>query len=123
MEYNRPTDEQVARLKEQFSERSLHLVECVDGDDTYVFVMTGATELEHKRFTEEMLDASAKPSAKLKEEAGRIAAKRAVLFQIRHPDIDESKKILESKPLLVYKLADKLNEHAGENVEVRSKKL
>lgn len=127
MNINEPTKDQIDRIKAQYADRSLHLVEVADkeeGGDTYFFVMTGQTRDEHKKYVEEMLDGhETKGGDKMVVAAIRKAVETAALAMIRHPDREEAKRVFDLKPMMIEKFSEQLKSHAGSNVEVRSKKL
>lgn len=121
-----PSKEQIERLKAQFADRALHLVDVKDpGDDeTYYVVMQGPTDDEYKKFADDTFDAKEKAKNEAeKSEKLRFVAKHAVLRQAVWPSRDEVKELLFKHPGFVPLLADKIHEHAGSSAEVRSKKL
>jgi len=118
--------EVVTRLKEQFSDRSLHQVEKFDPEDvsvTYTFVMTGPTRDELDKFEQDMLATDKLADRLDKKNAIRTAATVAALAQIRWPDRDECKRIFGLHPEMVYSFAHDLRRFAGDNFETRTKKL
>lgn len=120
-----PSPEKVAELKVKFPERSLHQVEIDVCGETHYLVMTGPSSDEHKKFTDEMLDAQDKEEKDRKDfvASSRGAILRAVLAQTRHPARDEVQRFFDFHPEALDTLPKKLREHAGANAEVRSKKL
>lgn len=124
MNINEPSKDQIESLKSKHSDRSLHQVEIVDGEDVYFFVITGPNEEEFKKFNDEMMDAGEmKVAEKVKNDAIRQSAKRAALAQIRWPDRAEANRIFDMKPDFVMDFPKELRRAAGSNTEVRSKKL
>jgi hypothetical protein len=128
MNYNEPSAEVIARVKRDFADRSIHLVEAVDGDenkdgDIYFFVMTGPLRDEYKKYIDEVLSAREGKDEKAVGEGVRAAIERLALGQIRHPDRDEVKRIFNIKPALIQNFAVPLQNAAGDAIEVRSKKL
>ena len=123
MNINEPTKDQIDRIKAQFPDRSLHLVEAVDGEDVYSFVMTGPSETEYKKYSDEVLDGREAKNEKLQNEAIRKALYHAILAQVRHPEREEAKRIFAMRPAMIEQFAATLRESAGSNIEVRSKKL
>lgn len=132
MKFNEPSSDQITALKDKYPNRSLHLVEMVDvegktatdDDDVYCFVMTGPSKEEFKKYTDEIMSAK----EKAKTEADKIdgingAIERAALAMIRHPDRDEVKRLFDFKPLLAQGFAAEISKAAGDNFEVRSRKL
>lgn len=118
-----PTAEKIAQLKAQFPDRSLHLVEAVDGDDTTTFIMTGPLREEYQKYLEEVTKAGDAKSKIDSINQTRAALERAVLAQVRWPDREECKRIFEQRPAMIDQFFDTLQAAAGSNVEVRSKKL
>lgn len=122
MHINEPTPQQIETLKLQHPDRTLYQVEAVDMEDTYFFVMTAPLEVEHKKYTDEIVACAGKNQA---EQISTIRAvvRNAALAQIRHPEREEAKRILSSRPEMIEKFANELRKHAGSEVELRSKKL
>lgn len=126
-----PSNEQISALKATFPDRSLHLVEAVvkdesssTTDEVAVFVMTGPSRDEYKKFADEVFAAKdMKGSESDRIVATRGAIERAALAQIRWPARDVVQKLFEHKPAMVDGFADELHKAAGSNVELRSKKL
>lgn len=118
-----PSPEVIHELKAKFPERSLHLVEAVDGETTHHFVMTGPSRDEHKKFTDEMLAAKDQKDEAAKIAALRAAIERAALAQIRWPARDDVQRLFDYKPEMLDGLADTLRQHAGAETEFRTKKL
>lgn len=129
-----PSPEKIKELKALYPERSLHQVDLVDTrvdadgkkqdvGELFTMVMTGPSSDEHKKFTDEMLDAKDKKDEKERIAALRGAILRAVLGQTRWPAREEVQKFFEMHPEAVDDLSTTLREHAGSNAEVRSKKL
>lgn len=123
MNYNEPSKDVIDRVKASHPDRSLRLVEAIDGEDTYFFIMTGAAREEYKKFTDEMLSGKDAKDDKQQIENIRGAIERAALAQIRHPDREECKRIFNFKPAMIQNFAEEIQRAAGANVEVRSKNL
>lgn len=121
-----PSADQIKRLKEQHSDRRLHLVELKkDGDDEmYYVVMKGPNDDEYKIFVDDTFAAREKAKNDVdKNEKLRVVATNAILRQAVWPERDELKKMLFDHPAFVDKIADEIPGHAGSSAEVRSKKL
>lgn len=112
-----PNDGEIAQLKAQFAGRELVLVEMVDGEDVFSFVMTRPTKLEFTKYRQDVL--------KVQGDVEKIedAVERGALAQIRWPDRARCKEIFETAPGLVQNFSDELKKLARVEVEVRSKKL
>lgn len=120
---NEPSDQDIGRIKSQFPDRSLHLVEVVDGEDTYQFVMTGPNGAEYQKYTEELLSLGEIKSQRDKAERGRVVVENAALALIKYPPRDEVRRIFDLKPAMSQSFVEEIGKLAGQNVEVRSKKL
>ena len=118
-----PSKEVIERLKAQFSDRSLHLVEIVDEGESMHFVMTGPNKHEYKKFVDEVLGAKEKKTDAEMVDAVRSATERAALAQIRWPERAEVQDLFDRRPALVDSFRDEIHKAAGANAEVRSKKL
>ncbi len=118
-----PSKEVIDRIKAQFPDRALNLVELHDGDESYHFVMTGPNKDEYKKYVSEMVAAREVKNDAEKNEKLTEAVERAALAMIRWPARDEVKALFESKPAMSSSFANHLHNMAGQNFEVRSKKL
>lgn len=121
-----PHPDEIKRLKSEFPDRSLHLVTSEVKDDpnnVMHFVMTGPTRDDIDKFDDEMMKADAIKVEGDRKKAIRKAAENAILAQTRWPDRPTTQTVLESNPEMCYRLAEKVREHAGANLEFRSKKL
>lgn len=118
-----PGQEVIDGLKAKFPNRSLHLVEAFDGDESYHFVMTGPNREEYRKLTDELLSAKEAKDDRAKNDALRTAVERAALAMIRWPDRDVVQELFAAKPAMSANFAEELHKSAGSNFEVRSKKL
>ena len=109
--------ERIQALKAQMPGRSLHAVTLVDGDEEYVFVMTGPNRDEYKKFIREVSEAR-DSTEKLRE-----SIERSVLGQVRWPEREMVRELFDAHPVFPDKLGEKLHEFAGANAEVRAKNL
>lgn len=124
MANDEPSAEVIARLKEKYPDRSLHLVDVTHGDDKHYFVMTGANHYEYKKFNDEILGARDTGKTEADKNDKLMAAVRtAAIAMIRWPDRPDVEKLFHDKPGMVAGFAEQIHEHAGTNSEVRSKKL
>lgn len=120
----KPSQEKIEFIKSQFPDRALFLVEAVDAEDEVMsFVMTGPTKDEYKFFVNKMIAAK-----DTKDEADRLwairtAVENAALAQIRWPEREDVKRAFDARPEMVDGFAAELQKAAGQNVELRSKKL
>jgi hypothetical protein len=121
-----PSQEIKDKLKAQFPDRALRLVELHDdaSGEAMWFIMTGPNKAEYKKFTDEVLAArDAKGGDAAKSEALQVACERAALAMIRWPSRDEVKELFESRPGLSSAFPAEIHAAAGANFEVRAKKL
>jgi hypothetical protein len=123
MRFNDPTADDITGWKNRLPDRSLHLIEAVDGDDCYCFIMSGPNRDEYKKFLDDVSTANEQKEEKVKLDKLRLAVEHAALAQLRFPDRDECRRIFDSKPAFVINFAEEIHKAAGASVEVRSKKL
>jgi len=122
-----PSQDVIDKLKAQFPDRALRLVELHDpnasGDESLWFIMTGPNKGEYKKFCDEILAGRDAKGEAAKNEAIQSAVEKAALAQIRWPSRDEVKELFEARPALASAFPAELHAAAGQNFEVRAKKL
>lgn len=112
-----PSPEKINELKARFPGRVLRLVELVDGDEAFSFVITGPNREEYKKFRHDLVEAG-ESAEKLHD-----AAEKAALAQIRWPDRDTVRELFDAHPAFPMSFAGELTKAAGAHVEVRAKNL
>jgi hypothetical protein len=112
-----PSASVIGQLKAQLPGRDLHRIEMKAGENVFVFVMTGPTRTEWKKYRDECTK-GAGDFEKLE-----MAIERAAMAQIRWPAREEVKDIFELNPGLIQHFAENLNKLAGAEVESTAKKL
>jgi hypothetical protein len=113
----------IEQLKKAHEDRELRLVEFSEGGETYPFIITGPTEIEYKKYCDDLLSARDKKTEKERIESAHSAIQNAALAQIRWPGREETRRIFALRPALSDNFAEELHKAAGMTVEVRSKKL
>lgn len=120
---NEPSQNEIDKLKSQFSDRALAQVEATSDGDSYAFIVTGPNKPEYDKFLHDIQAASALKSDEDKSRALRLAVEKAALAQIRWPDRAEVVALFEKYPAMSLSFAEELHKLAGASFEVRSKKL
>ncbi len=123
-----PSKEVIDKIKAQFPDRALRLVELVDAEsgsdgESIFFVMTGPNRDEYKKFVDEMLSAKDAKGDSERNERLTAAVEKAALAMIRWPDRAEVVELFRNRPALSSAFPKELHASAGANFEVRSKKL
>jgi hypothetical protein len=119
-----PSDDVIARIKSQYPDRPLSLIEAINGDDSVLHVvLTGPLRHEYNDFYNQLLKASEMKNAGDKLVASRNAIEAAVLNQVRWPDKDDVKRAFENRPQMIDAFAKTLEDLSGANIELRAKKL
>ena len=115
----KPSASVIRALKDQFPGRDLHRVEKKIGDDgePLVFVMTGPTRAEWKKYQADVALAG-EDEAKIEK-----ALLHGVLPQIKWPDRPIVEAIFEKYPALIATFPRHLNAFAGLEAETTVKKL
>lgn len=113
-----PSASVVAQLKAQYQGRTLNRVEMEAEDGTsFVFVMTGPSRVEWKKYQDEIVAAAGNADRQQK------VLENAALAQIRWPSREEAVGIFDLNPGLIINFAETLNKLARVEVTVTSKKL
>jgi hypothetical protein len=112
-----PDDETIQKIKARYPGRSLHFAELTENGEKHVFILTGPSKVEYKKFQDDF-KAAGNDSTKL-----TLAVESSALAQIRWPEREDVQALFENKPGLVQHFAPLLVEFAGSNAEVRSGKL
>jgi len=118
-----PSADVISGLKSKFPNRALQLVEAVDGDESYFFIMTGCNKDEYQKFNDDVMSAKDSKDDKSKAAAFRSAVERTAIAMIKWPDRETVEALFKEKPAMSMNFAEELHKAAGSNVEVRSKKL
>jgi hypothetical protein len=119
-----PPEDKIKAIKELFPDRALFLIEATDADEEVMsFVMTAPERGEYKLFIEAVYKSREHKSETDKIWAMRQAVENAALAQIRWPSREECMAAFRARPAMIDGFMEEMHKAAGEQIQVRSKKL
>jgi hypothetical protein len=122
--HGEPAKTDIDAVKSKHADRSVHRVTASAPDlDEYVFIMTGASQVEYEKYQQDMLAATEKKDLAQRTEATISAARKGALAQIKWPAREQVVRLFDQYPLMPLQFTDELGKMAGDSFEVRSKKL